>query len=127
MLGKFTESFFAEPLDPLSHVGTSAIEVRDSQIESALEQRLRFILVRHRTNLVPEPKPTIETISPVLPSRRFGSEFALPAPSAMSADSNTMRAAVLFRNSRRVQPGFMIPPFEAERYIRVIGKDEDNS
>src|SRR5207249_10788633 len=49
MLGKFTESFFAEPLDPLSRVGTSGIEVRDSQTESALEQRLRFILVRHRT------------------------------------------------------------------------------
>src|SRR5258708_39957550 len=58
---------------------------------------------------VPEPKPMQETISPVLPRRRFGSELA--APHDCSAAPSTTAAVVVFRNSRRDQRIFMIAPF----------------
>jgi hypothetical protein len=59
---------------------------------------------------VPQPKPMQETISVVLPSRRFGSAFFV-APQDFSAAPSTTAAVVVFKNSRRDQRVFMRSPF----------------
>jgi hypothetical protein len=54
----------------------------------------------------------IETISPVFPRRRLGSNGGggAVAPSAFSAAPNTMAAVVVFKNSRRDQLDFIEAP-----------------
>src|SRR5262245_2529273 len=62
---------------------------------------------------LPEPNPMQETISPVRPRRRFGSE-AIEALNAFSAAPNTMAAVVVFKNSRRDQRDFInVPSFSS--------------
>src|SRR5882757_518299 len=63
---------------------------------------------------VPEPKPMQETISPVLPRRRFGSELA--APHDCSAAPSTTAAVVVFRNSRRDQRVFIVAPVRSRGF-----------
>src|SRR4029077_7299682 len=66
-------------------------------------------------NRVPEPKPMQETISPVLPRRRFGRELA--APHDCSDAPSTTAAVVVFRNSRRDQRVFIAAPFCSQQRI----------
>src|SRR4030095_12158165 len=66
---------------------------------------------------VPEPNPMQETISPVFPRRRFGSNATCGAvaPSAFSAAPQTIAAVVVFKNSRRDQRDVMPHSYERER------------
>src|SRR5947209_4309097 len=70
----------------------------------------------------PEPNPMQEIISSVFPRRRFGSAdcdgLALSAPSVAPS---AIRAAVLFRKSRRDQRDFIRAPFLPWLYL--IPKD----
>src|SRR5262245_43401 len=70
---------------------------------------------------VPEPKPIQETISPVFPRRRLGNaDCDGLAPSAASAVPSAIRAAVLFKKSRRDQYDFMSAP--SVRSLHLISK-----
>src|SRR5512134_503431 len=67
-------------------------------------------------NRVPEPKPMQDTVSPVLPRRRRGSEL-LAALDFSTLPSRTA-AAVVLRNERRDQPVFMVPPIDRIQKVR---------
>src|SRR5437879_3030382 len=70
----------------------------------------------------PEPNPMQEIISSVFPRRRFGSANCDGlAPSAPSVAPSAIRAAVLFRKSRRDQRDFIRAPFLPWLYL--IPKD----
>src|SRR5215813_9593782 len=71
---------------------------------------------------LPEPKPMQETISPVFPRRRLGNaDCDGLAPRAPSAVPSAIRAAVLFKKSRRDQYDFMSAP--SVRSLHLIPKD----
>src|SRR5215475_8633736 len=66
-------------------------------------------------NRLPKPNPITETISPVFPRRRFGSNatFGVVAPSVFSAAPKSIAAVVVLKNSRRDQRNFIVAPFLA--------------
>src|SRR5215467_12879942 len=79
---------------------------------------------------VPEPKPMQETISPVLPRRRFSSaESDSEAPNAGFATASTTPEVALIINSRRDQRDFIKAPFlldrrSIEKLSQIVGMRE---
>ena len=112
LLGKLAKTLLAQPLQRPARVGTRGVEVIDAQIKGSLEQRLRGIFVLNGTESAAEPEPDEETISPVLPRRRFGrAGCRSTCTKRFSAAPKTIAAVVVFKNSRRDQRDFMLTPF----------------